>query len=195
MSREPNVTGRWVGNYFQHGRPRPIVAYLVQAHERLTGLMRDGETDFEYSITEWANEAGLPPGGDEQIVDRLRRMFPDAPATPIRYVTHLPPDSALEGEVKGPDVCFLKSYIGAHYGGYLIGDRPVLGFRLEGHLVHYRGRLSSDGEAIEGRWRINPSPGAGARRTKDLFILRRQEGADCSSEGITLYSAERGRRS
>jgi hypothetical protein len=79
-----NVTGRWAGNYFQHGRPRPIVADLVQAGERLTGSMRDGVTDSESSVTELASEAGLPPGGDEQIVDRLRRMFPDAPATPIR---------------------------------------------------------------------------------------------------------------
>jgi hypothetical protein len=194
MTREPNVTGRWVGNYFQHGRPQSIVADLVQAHQRLTGSMRDRETDFEYSITEWANEAGLPPGGDEQIVDRLRLMFPDAPATPIRYVMHLPPDSELEGWVKGPEVSFLKFYMGDQYGGYLIGD-SVVGFQHAAHVVHYTGRLSTDGEAIEGRWWIDPTPGRGARRTEGSFTLRRQEGADCSSEAITPHSAEHDRRS
>ncbi len=125
MSRETNLTDRWVGNYFQHGRPRPISADLVQAGERLTGSMRDDETDSESSVSEVAFEAGLPPGGDEQIVDRLRRMFPDAPATPIRYVAHLPPDSALEGWVKGLQVYFLKAYNGTHYGGYQVGDKLV----------------------------------------------------------------------
>jgi hypothetical protein len=149
------------------------VADLVQARERLTGSMRDGWTDSECSVTEVAHEAGLPPGGDEQIVDRLRRMFPDAPATPIRYIMHLPPDSDLQGWVKGAEVDFLKSYLGTHYGGYQIGDKLV-GFQHAAHVVHYRGRVSPDGEEIEGRWRIDPAPGEGARRSEGSFQLRRQ---------------------
>jgi len=177
MSRETNVTDRWVGNYFLHGRPWPIEADLVQAGERLTGSMRDGVTDSEYSVTEVALEAGLPPGGDEQIVDRLRRMFPDAPATPVRYVTHLPPDSVLQGWVKGLEVYFLKAYEGTHYGGYQIGDK-VVGFQKAAHVVHYGGHVSPDGEEIEGKWWIEETPGHGPRRAEGSFTLRRQKGVE-----------------
>jgi hypothetical protein len=174
MPRETNLTDRWVGNYFLQGRPWPIKADLVHAGERLTGSMRDGVTDREYSVTEVALEAGLPPGGDEQIVDRLRRMFPDAPATPIRYVTHLPPDSALQGWVRGSEVYFLKAYEGTHYGGYQIGDKLV-GFEKAAHVVHYGGRVSADGAEIEGKWWIEDTPGHGPRRAEGAFTLRRQE--------------------
>jgi hypothetical protein len=173
MSQVTNLTDRWVGNYFQQGRPRPIVADLVQAGERLTGTMKDVVTDSESSVTKVASEAGLPPGGDEQIVDRLRRMFPDAPATPIRYVTHLPPDSALEGWVKGLEVYFLKAYEGTHYGSYQIGDKLV-GFQNAEHVVHYGGRVSPDGEEIEGKWWIEDTPGHGPRRAEGSFTLRRR---------------------
>jgi hypothetical protein len=165
MSRGINVSGRWVGHYLQHNRSRPIVADLIQAGEHLTGSMTDGETDTERSVTEVALEANLPPGGDEQIVDRLRRLFPDAPATPIRYVTHLPPDSDLQGWIKGVEVYFLKTYLGTHYAGYRIGDKLV-GFQRPAHLVHYHGRVSPDGEEIEGKWSIDGAEGS--------FTLTRQ---------------------
>jgi hypothetical protein len=179
MSRDTNVTDRWVGHYILHGEQWPIAAELVQAGERLTGSMTDGVTDKEYSVTELAREAGLPPGGDEQIVDRLRRMFPDAPATEVRYVTHLPPDSALQGFIKGPEVYFLKTYEGSHYGGYQIGDKLV-GFEKESHAVHYGGRISSDGREIAGKWWIENAPGDGSRRAEGSFTLRREEGGDIS---------------
>jgi hypothetical protein len=179
MSRELNITGRWAGSYYQHGHPQPIEADLVQAGERLTGSMRDSVTDSERSVTEVALEAGLPPGGDEQIVDRLRRMFPDAPATEVRYVTHLPPDSALEGWVRGLDVYFLKTYDGTHFGGYLIGDKLV-GHQNANHVVHYGGRVSSVGEEIEGKWWIEDTPGGGRRQAEGEFTLRRQEEAERS---------------
>jgi hypothetical protein len=177
MSRELNITGFWEGTYSQHGRSEPIAADLVQTGERLTGSMRDGATDKNYSVTEVATQAGLPPGGDEQIVDRLRRLFPDAPATEIRYVTHLPPDSILEGWVKGREVYFLKSYEGTHYGGYQIGDKLV-GFENEAHVVHYGGHVNADGQEIDGKWWIDPNPEAGHRRTEGSFTLRRQDGAE-----------------
>jgi hypothetical protein len=173
MARETNITGQWAGNYCQHGRPQPIVADLVQTGERLTGSMRDGVTDKEYSVTEVALEAGLPPGGDEQIVDRLRRMFPDAPATEVRYVTHLPPDSALQGRVNGIEIYFKKTYEGTHYSGYQIGDKLV-GYQAPAHVVHYGGRVSSDGQEIEGKWWIEDTLGEGPRRAEGSFTLRRQ---------------------
>ena len=179
MSQAMNITGQWTGNYYQHGRPRPIVADLVQAGERLTGSMRDGVTDEVFSVTEVAVEAGLPPGGDEQIVDRLRRMFPDAPATEVRYMTYLPPESAIQGRVNGTEVQFLKIYEGTHYGGYQIGDKLV-GFEKESHVVIYGGRVSPDGREIEGQWWIENTPGDDRRRTEGTFTLRRQEGADRS---------------
>jgi hypothetical protein len=178
MPRETNnITGLWAGDYWQHGRPQPIVANLVQEGERLTGSMRDGVTDKEYSVTELAFEAGLPPGGDEQIVDRLRKMFPDAPATEIRYVTHLPPESALEGSVKGAEVYFKKTYEGTHYGGYQIGDKLV-GYQNAAHVVHYGGRVSSNGEEIDGKWWIENTLGHGPRLGEGSFTLRRREGDD-----------------
>ena len=179
MFRELNLAGRWTGSYCQQGRAQPIEADLVQAGESLTGSMKDGVTDKEYSVTEVAIEAGMPPGGDEQIVDRLRRMFPDAPATEVRYVTHLPPDSALEGWVRGLEVYFKKTCEGAHYGGYLIGDKLV-GYQNAVHVVHYGGRISSDGQEIEGKWWIEETPGDGPRRAEGTFTLERQEGADVS---------------
>jgi hypothetical protein len=100
MPSNMNLTGRWDGDYYQHDRPHPILAELVQAGEQLTGSMRDGETDTASSVFDVAFEAGLPPGADEQIVARIREAFPDAPATPIRYVTHLPPESDLVGWVR-----------------------------------------------------------------------------------------------
>jgi len=177
MSRDTNVTDRWVGHYILHGEPWPIAAELVQTGDRLSGSMTDDVTDKEYSVTEVALEAGLPPGGDEQIVDRLRRMFPDAPATEVRYITHLPSDSTLNGWVRALEVYFLKTYDGTHYGGYQIGDKLV-GFEKESHAVHYGGRVSSDGREIEGKWWIENSPGDGTRRAEGSFTLRRQEGKE-----------------
>jgi hypothetical protein len=174
MARETNITGQWAGNYYQHGHPRPIWADLVQAGDHLTGSMTDGVTDQEFSVTEVAVQAGLPPGGDEQIVDRLRRMFPDAPATEISYVTHLPPDSVLEGSVNGFEVNFKKTYEGTHYGGYQIGDK-IVGHQNAAHVVHYGGHVSADGQEIEGQWWIEDAPGDGPRRGEGSFTLRRQE--------------------
>ena len=136
--------------------------------------MKDGVTDNEYSVTEVVLEAKLPPGGDEQIVDRLRRMFPDAPATEVRYVTHLPPDSVLEGSVTGFEVYFKKTYEGTHYGGYKIGDKLV-GYQNDSHVVHYGGRVSGDGQEIAGKWWIEDTISHGPRLAEGSFTLRRQE--------------------
>jgi hypothetical protein len=95
---------------------------------------------------------------------------PQTAAGPVRYVSRLPPASVLEGQVRGPAVSFLKRYQGDSFGGYRVGDQLV-GMRRTGHGVHYEGRLSPDGNAIEGRWWIDPTgPG---RRTEGLFTLRR----------------------
>jgi hypothetical protein len=172
MPSERDLTGRWEGSYCQHDRPHPISAELVQSGEHLSGSMRDGETDNASSVFDMAFEAGLPPGSDEQIVAHLREAFPDAPATPIRYVTHLPPESAMEGWVRGITVYFLKTYRGIHFGGFDMGDR-IVGHCTNGHAVHYSGKLSPDGLEIEGRWWIDPPPDSGQRRTEGSFTLRR----------------------
>ena len=172
-SDDTNLTGTWVGDYSQHSRSSPITAELVQSGDRLTGSMRDGEPDRTSTVFEVAAEAGLPPGADEQIVARLRESFPDAPSSEIRYVTHLPPESALEGRVRGSTVTFLKTYRGDHFSGYKVGDRLV-GHRVSGHAVQYSGRLSPDGMEIEGRWWIDPDPESGGIRAEGSFLLRRQ---------------------
>jgi hypothetical protein len=171
----PNLTGTWVGDYYQHSRASPITAELVHSGERLSGSMRDGRTDSTSTVFEVAAEAGLPPGADEQIVARLRELHPDARSSEIRYVTHLPPESALEGWVRGPEVYFLKTYRGDHFSGYKIGDRLV-GRQVASHAVQYRGKLSPDGAEIEGRWWIEPDPETGSTRTEGDFSLRRLPG-------------------
>jgi hypothetical protein len=94
---------------------------------------------------------------------------------------------------EGPQVSFLKAYQGTHYGGYRIGDELV-GFQHAAHVVHDAGRLSSDGEAIEGTWWIEPAPGLGGHRTEDSFTHRRLEGADRSTEEVASKSAASDRR-
>ncbi len=172
-SNRTNLTGRWIGCYYQHSRPHPIEADLIHDGEQITGVMRDGETDRNSTVFEVAADAGLPPGADEQIEASLRAMFPEERATPIRYIAHLPTDSVVEGWARGFQVGFLKSYQGEHYGGYTVGDRFV-GHRIEGHAVHYRGDVSLDGREINGKWSIDPDPEIGTPGTDGSFSLRRQ---------------------
>ena len=169
---DTSLSGQWTGIYFQHDRPHPIALEVVQDGERLTGLMRDGHTDRESSVFQVAAEAGLPPGADEQIVAQLHELFPDTPADSIRYVSHLPSESPIEGWVDGPTVYFLKTYEGAHFGGYKVGDR-IVGHLVESHAVHYKGKLSSDGRAIEGRWWIETESEPGGAKNEGSFLLER----------------------
>jgi len=172
MTKDPNLSGRWVGDYYQHNRPHPISLDLIQEGERLTGSMIDGETDRESSVFEASVEAGMPPGADEQIVALVKEMFPEAPADSIRYVSHLPPKSSIEGWVRGSTVYLLKTYEGCHIGGYKVGDK-ILGHLVENHHVHYRGNLSPGGSKIEGRWWIESEPGQGTARNEGSFELGR----------------------
>ena len=173
MSAGTNLTGSWVGEYLQHDRPHPITAELVQAGESLTGSMRDGETDRASTVSELASDAGLPPGADERIIAQLREMFPGSPAASIRYVSHLPEESALDGWVRGSTVYLLKTYQGAHFDGFKVGDKLV-GRQGASHAVHYRGELSPDCVEIEGKWRIDAVTEHGAGRAEGYFTLRRQ---------------------
>src|SRR5262249_11903499 len=112
MSSVENLTGRWVGYYVQGGHERPISADLVQDGADVSGSMRDVQPDRECSLFEGAVEAGLPPGADEQIDEKLRSMVPDAGSAPIRWVSHLPEDSVLKGSCEGEMVTFTKAYMG-----------------------------------------------------------------------------------
>jgi hypothetical protein len=188
MPNDTNLTGRWSGHYYQHDRACPIAADLVQTGEDLGGSMHDTETDRTSTVFEIAFEAGLPPGADEQIVARLREVYHAAATDPISYVTHLPPDSVLEGWTRGGTVYFLKTYRGSHTGGFQIGDH-VVGQEIESHAVHYRGTLRRDGTEIEGKWWIDPSPGDIGRRNEGSFVLRRQTG---EAETGTETEAEAG---
>jgi hypothetical protein len=152
--------------------------------------MCDGHPDNEYSLFEVAHEAGLPPGADEQIEAKLREALPDAPPGPIRYVSHLPSGSVLEGRRKGQVVYFLKTYRGTTFSGYKAGDQ-LLGVQKEGHAVHYEGRLSRDGLVIDGRWWIEADPAYGSRRTEGLFSLRRQGQPPDRGQAPTAERADR----
>ena len=184
MPNEFNLTGTWVGEYHQHDRPHPITAALLQSGEVLTGSMRDAEPDQEMSVTEVASGAGEAPGADERIVARLREIFPDEPAAPVRYFSHFPPESSIEGWVRGLGVYFIKSYRGISYGGFQVGDR-VVGQETENDSVHYSGRVGPGGEEIEGRWWIDPTPEEGGRRSEGSFTLRRRIGDAQAAAGAT----------
>jgi hypothetical protein len=170
------LTGQWVGEYVQHDRPYPITADLVQDGERLTGSMCDGHPDRDTSVYEMASQAGLPPGEDEQIVARLRELVPDAAGGPVRYVSHLPAESLLDGRVDGPTVSFRKTYQGLSFGGFRVGDKFV-GHERASHAVQYQGQLSPDRAEIHGRWWIDADPDHGTGRSDGFFTLRRQAGA------------------
>ena len=168
-----DLTGSWEGHYVQHDRPSPIRAELIQQGDRLTGTMRDIQPETDLSVEQVAAEAGLPPGADEQIVARLRSLFPEAPAARVRYVAQQPPESSLEGSVHGSAVEFVKTYRGAHFSGYAVGD-TLVGHQIEGHAVHYEGGISPDGCEIEGKWWIGPPRGYGPRHGEGAFRLRRE---------------------
>jgi hypothetical protein len=172
MPNSPDVTGHWVGHYAQFSRTHGIAVDLIQTGELLTGTMSDQAPKREQSVFEAAAEAGWPPGTDEQIIAKLRELFPDTPRAPIRYLNELPASAALAGTIQDRSVYFLKTYEGEMRSGYLVGDRFV-GDQVAGHAVHYQGRLSVDGREIEGKWWIPEDRERGARRLEGDFVLRR----------------------
>ena len=174
MTPQAKITGRWVGEYQQSGRSAPIEADLaVDDAGRLTGTMHDHEPDQDLSVFEATAAAGLPPGSDEQIEARLRELLPREISGPIRFVTHLPTDSVLDGQVEGSTVAFVKTYRGQSYSGYKVGD-AIVGGHSENHCVQYRGRLGPDGATLEGRWWIDADPERLIARAEGSFSLHRQ---------------------
>jgi hypothetical protein len=169
-----NLTGRWLGHYLQYGEEYPIAADFLENGELLSGFMYDGQPDRTYSVWQMAVEAGLPPRADEQIEAKLREMAPDVPAGPIRYVSHLPPNSILQGRTTCQTVYFLKTYQGSAFAGYQVGNH-LLGTRKADHEVHYEGQLSPDGLVMEGRWWIDADPASAAPVAEGQFHLRRSE--------------------
>ncbi|MBX6313788.1 MAG: hypothetical protein IRY99_12855 [Isosphaeraceae bacterium] len=173
-----SLSGHWEGYYSQHDAQWPIIADLDQEGERLTGTMNDVCTVIASSISELAMREGLPPGADEQIVQHVRSLIPNAQPGPVLAEVHLPPLSVLEGEVIGLSIQFRKTYQGLHFVGYRIGDLRVgrLGAAPE---VLYRGRLNGDGTEIEGRWQAAGRPELGITRCiEGGFWLRRVEGEE-----------------
>jgi hypothetical protein len=186
-----HLTGRWIGHYLQQGKEYAITADFCEAEARLTGFMYDGQPDREFSLSQLAAEAGLSPGEDEQLQAKLREMVPDGAPGPIRCVSHLPPNSILQGRRTGQAVYFLKTYQGIAFGGYRVGNQ-LLGVRKADHAVQYEGQLSSDGQVIEGRWRIDADPVAGTLQTEGLFHLRRAEvGEPPSAQPATVVEKEK----
>jgi hypothetical protein len=175
-----NLTGRWTGYYVQRGEEYPITADFLEAGGRLSGFMYDGRPDRDYSVLQAAAEAGLPPGADEEIEAKLRDMVPNAPAGPIRYVSHLPPNSTLQGRRTGQTVYFLKTYQGTSFGGYRVGSHLV-GTQKAGHDVHYEGQLGADVLVIEGRWWIDADPVNETPGAEGLFHLRRCEASETTA--------------
>lgn len=172
MVQGQDLSGHWEGYFTQHGRDWPILAELVQDGEHLAGIMNDQEQVFETSVAELAMEEGLPPGADEQIIERVRALVPDAERLPIRAEVLVPSRADVAGEVAGDLVRFTKTYRGLFFAGYRVGHVRV-GVGGEDQEVQYRGRISPDGRRIEGRWRLPDSPVKALLRPEGGFVLRR----------------------
>jgi hypothetical protein len=170
-----DITGRWVGHYCQRGHERPIAATLTQAVDVLNGTMTDGITTERRSVSEIALEAGLAPGEDERIVERLRKSLPGSEGKKIEYVWELPKESALEGSVRGRTVSFLKTYKGEHTAGFRVGDKRIEATK-DGHSVYYTGTLSADGLEIRGEWSIDAPLGVPRHGMTGEFFLWRDGG-------------------
>jgi len=155
------LSGTWEGTYLQRERPFPISAEIVVEGDHLTGTMRDGAPTRTSSVSEIAAETALPPGADEQIVARLREMFPDSAGQPIQFVTQLHPESTLEGWVRGSTVYFLKAYQGDQFSGYRVGDKLV------GHQTDKRHTGS------EPRQDAGEQPRRGARAEGEAALTRK----------------------
>lgn len=167
-----DVTGRWAGYYRQRDQERPIAAELTQAGEILTGTMTDGITSERRSVTEIVLEAGLAPGEDERIVERLRKALPGVEGKPVEYVWELPKESHLEGTVEGRRIAFVKTYKGEHTAGFETGGKR-LEMLKDSHSVQYKGTLSVNGLEIEGEWSINAPRGTPRHGLVGEFLLRR----------------------
>jgi hypothetical protein len=175
MSVTLDLSGRWVGFYSHHDEERPIAVELDQAGGYFHGTMHDSCTSFRVSLSELAMAEGLPPGADERITASLRSAYPDAPREPIEAELQLPPVSVVEGELDpgGRAIRFRKTYLGTFFAGYRIGEfrLGVLGSDQE---VQYHGRLSPEGDEIEGRWRLQGPPHPLWLATNEGgFLLRR----------------------
>lgn len=170
-----DLSGDWEGCYMQSGAARKITAVISQTGERITGTMRDWETEFERSLFDAALEAGLPPGADEQIDAQLRRLHPAAGKALIRSKSRLPSDSRLEGTVRGHFVAFTKTYEGQHFSGYQIGSQEV-GWTAENHAVRYSGRIEGAGNRMEGVWTIS-DPDSPQKAVQGPFWLERVRGS------------------
>ncbi len=180
MNDTMNLSGKWVGYYTQRGHERPISAEWSQDGDRLVGTMNDEETTIESSVSDAAMEAGLPPGADEKIVEQVRSMAPAFSTLPILAELIVPADSEVDGEVAGGAVRFLKRYRGTYFSGYRLGDSVRVGVTGENPEVYYGGRLSADGECIEGRWRL-PISGNPTLRNEGEFVLRRLREPDSAN--------------
>jgi hypothetical protein len=151
MTEPIDITGRWSGYYCQHGREHPISAIFAQVDAHVQGKMTDSVTSVDKSIFEYAFDAGLPPGADEQIYVQLRKEHPGALRSPIQANWRLPEFSTLEGEITGRQVRFVKRYIGESFAGWRIGEKLV-GETVTDRADEYAGMIEADGNSIEGHW-------------------------------------------
>ena len=172
MDIECDLSGTWSGHYVQRDVAHAITAEFHQHGECVTGTMCDADVQHESSLFEAAIEAGLPPGADEQIADRLRSLFPGAAQGPIRYEVQFPSESVVTGTVRGGVLTFLKTYKGQYFAGYRVGERRV-GRVIEQHVVHYQGHINDLGDLIQGQWWIDAEPSQGVGRADGSFVLRR----------------------
>lgn len=155
---EFDLTGSWEGHYQQNGRHHGISMRVVQKGSSFVGAMRDADTLLVGQ--ERLHAASMEDGKETEVLG-------DA-----EVLCSLPEHSYVEGEVEGRLVTFTKRYQGKSSTSVFVEGKANLTFETPGHVVHYRGVLSPDGDLLSGMWRIPPRHADG-ELLRDHFELRR----------------------
>ena len=168
------LSGRWAGHYTRNDRLYPVQCSLFHDGRRLCGAMRDATTLLVGSLSDLVTDEGLPPGQDERILERLRRLCPEGAGLPVATEIELPADSRIEGETSDRWVRFIKTYLGEYFAGFRVGSRRI-GVRGSDQRVVHRGWITADGCSIEGQWfLLEPRRDVGATRVVGgSFFLER----------------------
>lgn len=135
-----DLSGEWRGHYHQDGGRHGISMRVVQTGAAFRGVMRDEDTLLMGTV------------GPEDA-ERLRELLSSSAEAPPETVTSLPEESTVEGRIDGDSFHFIKRYRGVQRTSLWLEDGEIQ-IELDGHCVHYRGRIEQDGHLLRGRWTL-----------------------------------------
>ncbi|RYG45618.1 hypothetical protein EON79_12210 [bacterium] len=150
----------------------PIEAHFAVSGDHLTGTMTDLQPvkEFPYEILFERTKATLRPR--DRAIGKI--VIERYPGTIVR--SELPPESDLDGRVRGREATWMKTYRGDQVTTSLIPGRPPHETRAGGVGILYRGTLSEDGQTLKGTWEVRKKRFLGIYSTlegRGEFELRR----------------------